>query len=515
MQLAEDTDAGGFDTGAELPPQAQTGLPGMAADLADIAPAPSAEQTLLQSAFGDRGAEQYQALRSAGQAGRGIVPAPTAGVDTPMGGPAGPSPRGISNLVGGTLMAVGGRDPLAGQKMHHMQQQEELRRQAEFRQNASEFYTALMPAAFKQFPGRPDLAASFLMNQARQRGLLVDPAVLMKLNQDIAEGKLTEKELDDVIGDPSTPVSTIERVGVHAKFADELAKGRAAARTAVAEANAITAAPGAVPTTVAEARAQAQLKRDTSVGARNVREQRFTAMAEQALTRENQEKGLPPPTPADVAQRAEELRLQFEGRGSEVRRTAGLVGEGRLQAARALQNLSTLEKLGARLLTKDPARAALVQPFEFLIKRIARDPGMAEMQAIPGTLSNLARGLGEKGVLTDTDLRRVERAVAPTKFDTWQTYSARLNFTRRMISEGQKALERAGTTGRIEAVDSSAVGTFEGDPYPPETAAAPPAPSAAPASSAPARVRTRADVEALPSGAPYINPSDGRVLYKR
>src|SRR5207244_8090345 len=94
MQFADDTSAGGTP---ELPPQAQTGLPGMAADLGDIAPAPPAEQPLLQAAFGDRGAQQYQALRSAGQA-----------ANTPAAAlPAVPLTEGQASPVGQAASALG------------------------------------------------------------------------------------------------------------------------------------------------------------------------------------------------------------------------------------------------------------------------------------------------------------------------------------------------------------------------------------------------------------------------
>src|SRR5947207_15919774 len=110
MQFADDTAAGGAP---ELPPQAQTGLPGMAADLGDIAPAPPPEQSLLQAAFGDRGAQQYQALRSADQAANApaLPAAPiTAGEATPGG-------QVVSALAAG-LQGAATRDPFAGRKAY-------------------------------------------------------------------------------------------------------------------------------------------------------------------------------------------------------------------------------------------------------------------------------------------------------------------------------------------------------------------------------------------------------------
>src|SRR5438128_10612806 len=121
MQFADDTEAGGT---AALPPQAQTGLPGMAADLGDIAPAPPAEQPLLQAAFGDRGAQQYQALRSAGQAANApaaALPAPamTAGEASPVGQ--------IASALGAGMVGAATRDPLARVKMYRHAQQMQSR----------------------------------------------------------------------------------------------------------------------------------------------------------------------------------------------------------------------------------------------------------------------------------------------------------------------------------------------------------------------------------------------------
>src|SRR5438128_12599658 len=122
MQFADDTEAGGT---AALPPQAQTGLPGMAADLGDIAPAPPAEQPLLQWAFGDKGAQQYQALRSAGQAANApaTTPAsPAVAMTTVEATPGGQ----VASALGAGLLGAATRDPLAGAKAYHLRQQQQL-----------------------------------------------------------------------------------------------------------------------------------------------------------------------------------------------------------------------------------------------------------------------------------------------------------------------------------------------------------------------------------------------------
>lgn len=195
----------------------------------------------------------------------------------------------------------------------------------------------------------------------------------------------------------------------------------------------------------------------TTPGGRNLREQRFQTQATEELG-ENA-------TPGEVAKRAEEIRTRTEASKTGAIKVAGLIAEGKTQSVRAKGQIQVLRELGSSMLTRSTL-ASFVQPLKFFAKTyITKDPQMAAMQAVPGSLSNLARGLGEKGVLTDRDLKRVESALSPRSTDTWQTFSARLAFVDKMIDRGQAALEKAGTTGTIEAVDGSDL-TFEGDPLP-------------------------------------------------
>ena len=65
-----------FDPNTQLPPQATGGLPGAAAEAADIAPAQTAQDVLRTAAYGDQGAQQYADLVSAGQTAQ--TPTPSA-----------------------------------------------------------------------------------------------------------------------------------------------------------------------------------------------------------------------------------------------------------------------------------------------------------------------------------------------------------------------------------------------------------------------------------------------------
>jgi hypothetical protein len=81
----------------ELPPEQP--LPAAAADAAQIGPAPTPEETLLPAAYGDKGAQQYQALRAAGQ--QAPTPAPPTSVIPPGMLPGNPNVGGLQYVLGG------------------------------------------------------------------------------------------------------------------------------------------------------------------------------------------------------------------------------------------------------------------------------------------------------------------------------------------------------------------------------------------------------------------------------
>jgi hypothetical protein len=108
---------------APLPPQA-TGetLPGQAADAAAIVgPPPSAEQAILQANFGDKGAQQYQDLRTAGQRGSPMLPGTPAPPST-GGGDLAILLGGVTDTLGATLTGFATSDPQAGIKLQQRKQ---------------------------------------------------------------------------------------------------------------------------------------------------------------------------------------------------------------------------------------------------------------------------------------------------------------------------------------------------------------------------------------------------------
>jgi hypothetical protein len=111
----------------QLPPQA-TGntLPGQAADLGDIAPAPTAEDALLAANFGDEGAQQYRDLRAAGQKVPTTTAAPAQPAPAPApagGGDLSALATGAANVTGDVLTGLATGDPTAGMQMRLKRQQ--------------------------------------------------------------------------------------------------------------------------------------------------------------------------------------------------------------------------------------------------------------------------------------------------------------------------------------------------------------------------------------------------------
>ena len=257
-------------TAGELPPQAPAPAATFA-DQNDIAPAAPAQDIVRTAAFGDQGAQQYQALVNAGTAGgaANTPPPPPA----PAAGPAGlagmanmpvsaiPVPPGSnpSSPIANALISLSGGDPYKNdlERVRLMQEQQgmQIAAQREMRENASEFYTQLVPSIFKAFPGRPDLAANTLVQQAAARGIQVDPTYLMKLNQDFTDGQMTPAQINAHIWDPNTPASTVMRLGPMADSLNKTFEAAAHASTAITQAQ---SAPAKEAATVAMHIRQAQ-----------------------------------------------------------------------------------------------------------------------------------------------------------------------------------------------------------------------------------------------------------------
>jgi hypothetical protein len=517
MQLPTDSGVGGTPDSAPppLPPQAQSGLPGAAGDLGDIAPAPPAEQPLLQAAFGDQGAAQYQALRAAGQAAPNAGPSGPPQVTTPLGP--------VGNVVGQVLAGAATHDPTAGLKIVRQQQALQLQLNEQFRRNASEFYTALMPAIFKQFPGRPDLAAAMLMNQARQRNLSVDPAVLMKLNQDMADGKLTEGEIDKIISDPNTPIQTITRLGTYAKFADDLAKGRAEAEEAITKSRALSAPPGSMPTTVAGAQEQAKSQESALRVAQEIRtlQRPPTPQEVQTLDAAGLE-AYQVPAPGGVSgatmwsTRPKTGNAAAAGTPSSPPSPTGTISLPNLRAGQAATAESTARARAEVPTAATRTMAEAAPKVLSLVDQVEKD--LQNVEAVKGTgpVEGRLRDFfaGKVGAPDPAFMRyRVDTDLLSTLLMRMHVgargSTGMMEHFRDMVGSNKQSPENmraalAGIRDYASTVQQSAAGS--------EAPSAASVPSTVPNA---AKVTTRAEVEALPSGAPYINPATGLVLYKK
>lgn len=494
----------------ELPPQAPAPTPTL-----DQAAAPvevqTAQDVLRTSAYGDKGAAQYQALVAAGQpapAAPLVSPTP-AGLAGMVGGGMRP-PAALPAVVGGTpidpianaLMSLGGIDPykqrLDRQQLANTQQAGQIAREKEFRDNASEFYVTLLPAAFKQFPGRPDLATSFLQRAAQSRGLVVDPAVLLALNQQMIDGTLPIGSLNRIIMDPNTPAGEVVRMGANAKAANEAISAVSAADKAAADAR-VAPTRAAIsllneaeklsnPPSESQIRAAAaagQVYQEQSVPGmqgvkqwvrvpkgqgstgtidpnelpstnRNLREQQFLKAAKEKLGPQANEQA--------IMQEVERMRASADAQKSETVKSAGLAAEGRTQVARGIGLVNQLEMAVNKLGLAKDAAGAYWQPFDFVKRMAQRDPVYSVINAFPATLSNIARALGEKGVLTDMDVARINQATGVGWFDTQGTYQARLNFVKEAMRRGQSEVESAIRESRATQPVYLGDVTYDGDP---------------------------------------------------
>lgn len=493
-----------FDPNLGPPPQAPTPVE----TAADVVPVQvqSPQDMLRASAFGDKGAEQYAALVNAGQPRPTMPPvAGGAGLTGLVGSRAPVSPVSNANVtdpIANALMALGGQDPakmqLQQQQLAASQQGMRIQQERELRENASEFYSTLMPSVFKSFAGRPDLATTFLMRAAQSRGLTVDPAVLVSLNQQMLDGTLPIGTMNRIIMDQNTPAGVIVRMGASAKMANEAISAVAASDKAAAEAR-IAPTKAALglfneaeklsnppsPTQIQAAGAAGQVYQEQTVpgipgakmwvrvpkggGAagtidpeampstnRNLREQQFLKAAKERLG--------PNAKDVDVMQEVERMRASADAQRTEAVKSSGLAAEGRTQVARGIGLVNQLEMAVNKLGLAKDAKGAMWQPLDFVKRMATRDPVYNVINAFPATLSNVARALGEKGVLTDADVARIDAATGVGWFDTQDTYQARINFVKEAMRRGQAEVETAIRESRATQPVYLGDVTYDGDP---------------------------------------------------
>jgi hypothetical protein len=118
-------------------------------------------------------------------------------------------------------------------------------------------------------------------------------------------------------------------------------------------------------------------------------------------------------------------------------------------------------------LAKGAGEALTTQPLRMVWSSITKDPTYGVLQAFPATMAIVAKSMGNVGVLTEPDQKRVEAALSPRSTDTSATYAARMGFIEQALRRGQRELEKATQSG--QAPNSANLGdiTFDGDPLPP------------------------------------------------
>lgn len=226
-----------------------------------------------------------------------------------------------------------------------------------------------------------------------------------------------------------------------------------------------SAAPATAPTGTIDVS-----KLDTT-SQRSPREHLFQQAAKDKLDAEVRAGKRTSYTDMDVLDEVERLRATKDAAKTEAVKTAGLVSEGIVQATRGLALLNLYSDAAAKYgLATDKTEANLVQPLTMLYDRVTSDPAYSELASIDSTLSNVARGLGEKGVLTDPDVARVATAVKPRLNDTVASYQGRVNFVKEAIKRSNEALIKARDAGRAPQPVSLHDVTYEGEKNAPQGA---------------------------------------------
>lgn len=175
---------------------------------------------------------------------------------------------------------------------------------------------------------------------------------------------------------------------------------------------------------------------------------------------------LPPgASPGQVATKVAELKRTDAAQKTGATKSAGLVEEAKVNVARGRSLLNTMRgAVKSYGLASGALEANTVQPLRMILNSVMKDPKYAVLNAFPATMSNIARAMGEKGVLTDQDVLRISQAVNPNTTDTEATYNARLDFVEQAMQRGQQEVEAAANEGRAPAPVDLTDLTFDGDP---------------------------------------------------
>lgn len=189
---------------------------------------------------------------------------------------------------------------------------------------------------------------------------------------------------------------------------------------------------------------------------RNLREAQLQKAAREQLG--------PNPSEADVYNKVEQLRRSSAAQSSAVVKGAGLAEEAKISAARGKgllnQMMSAVKGYG---LSKGALASHTTQPLRMMFDRLRNDPKYSVISAFPAIMPNIARALGDKGVLTDLDQKRVENAASVRTTDTAGTYSARLDFIKAAMDRASEEIDAAIKEGRAPVFIDLSDLSFDGD----------------------------------------------------
>jgi hypothetical protein len=300
-------------------------------------------------------------------------------------------------------------------------------------------------------------------------------------------------------------LATIQRFGTYAKMVNDLAKGRAEAESAIAESHAKTAPPGAPATTVVGVKTQEEFR-----GAKLANDMKqmdvdtFYDSVEKRVAAEANTKGYQPGS-RQYSDYVENRKRQIE---AETKRTA--LAQTPL-SGREEDDFLNADRVGkfateAMRLLSDPTTAANRGVLEGRLRNLAWRMGFAQSatEDLYQSVSNIAGLMGSKvysgGIRNMKWIDRVlEHTLKPG--DEINLVRDKINVLLRAAREQQQGI--LNVHGRAASTLAPTVGAVA---FPGE---------GGPQGGEPARVQTRAEVDALPPGAPFINPADGRVLYKK
>lgn len=198
-------------------------------------------------------------------------------------------------------------------------------------------------------------------------------------------------------------------------------------------------------------------------GGRNLAERGYLDRSRETLIAQGKQN----PTPGEIAAGVADLKRQDKIKTTQGTKSVGIVTEAKANVARGRSLIQSMRGAVKNYGLADNALAANVtQPVRMFFNNLTKDPKYATLAAFPATMSNIARSLGEKGVLTDEDVNRIKLAINPGARDTSATYNARLDFVEQAMIRGQEEVERALNEGRPpQPVDLTDL-TFDGDPTP-------------------------------------------------